>query len=46
MRTARALRLWTPVIGRLTSQPVEDVTQRRDFIAYSKEGDLRRSVPL
>jgi His-Xaa-Ser system radical SAM maturase HxsC len=34
------LRLSTSVIGRLTSQPVEDVTQRRDFIAYSKEGDF------
>src|SRR4030088_2534966 len=34
------LRLPTSVIGRLTSQPVEDVTQRRDYIAYCKEGDF------
>src|SRR5713101_405285 len=34
------LRLSTSVIGRLTSQSIEDVTQRRDYIAYSKDGDF------
>jgi His-Xaa-Ser system radical SAM maturase HxsC len=32
------LRLSTSVIGRLTSQPIDDVTQRIDYIAYCTTG--------